>query len=69
MSSMSTRDSQGTDQRVCKWTEDDCGIWDTECNEKHVLIEGSPADNHMRFCCYCGGKLAQCSYQEALDNG
>lgn len=59
---------RSTEQSVCKWTEDCDGIWSTECGEMHSLNEGSPADNNMRFCCYCGGKLAQCSYQEVLDN-
>jgi hypothetical protein len=42
----------------CAWSADDDGNWDTACGQKHILIEGTPADNRMAFCCYCGGKLA-----------
>jgi len=44
---------------MCRWFEDDDGNWHTDCDEIHVLIDGGPADNHMRFCCYCGAKLKE----------
>jgi len=56
------------EQKFCNWEEDEIGVWHTECGELHSLIDGSPADNKMRFCCYCGGKLAQCSYAEGLED-
>lgn len=41
---------------VCAWTldEPDEGKWDTSCGESFLLLEGTPEDNNMRFCCYCG---------------
>lgn len=44
--------------RACTWTEDDdTGAYDTACNNKHIFIEGTPAENGYRFCPYCGGAL------------
>lgn len=43
----------------CRWTEDEDGNWDTRCRQKHVLLEGSPMENRMRFCCYCGRWLVE----------
>lgn len=47
-------------ERQCKWTgpdESDCS-YDTECGESAILNHGTPEENNMRFCPYCGGKLA-----------
>lgn len=41
----------------CNWMADEDGNWVTACGEMHVLIDGGPVDNRMRFCCYCGAPL------------
>lgn len=41
----------------CRWREDENGAYDTECGGKFELTEGTPADNKMRFCPYCGKRL------------
>jgi hypothetical protein len=33
-----------------------------------VIIDGSPADNEMIYCCYCGKNLAQQSFQEPAED-
>jgi hypothetical protein len=39
----------------CHWKYDDIdGCWNADCGNAFVLEDGSPADNHMRFCSYCG---------------
>lgn len=43
----------------CRWTEDEDGNWDTDCNNKHVLNDGGPKANGMMFCCYCGKHLQE----------
>lgn len=43
---------------VCTWREEE-DSWDTSCNEKFVIIDGTPEDNGMRFCTYCGRRLQQ----------
>jgi hypothetical protein len=46
----------------CRWTEDVDGNWDTDCDNRFVLTDGTPGDNKMRFCCYCGRVLKQREY-------
>ena len=47
-------------QPKCRWTMDDFdGSWDTECQEKFVLNDGTPHENGMRWCPYCGGRLQE----------
>jgi hypothetical protein len=52
-------DHRTTDER-CTWTEDaDIGAWDTECGHSFCLEDGTPKQNRMKFCCYCGQPLEQ----------
>jgi hypothetical protein len=44
-------------ERTCTWTQDDEGNWNTSCDQIHILIDGTPAENGMRYCCYCGGMM------------
>lgn len=46
-------------KKVCTWEEDEDGSWNTSCDNKFVLEEGTPLDNDMEFCCYCGTKLSE----------
>ena len=43
--------------KPCGWAYDEDGIWQTDCGESFVLMEGTPEDNDFRFCCYCGKNL------------
>lgn len=43
----------------CNWREDDEGNWHTDCGNIFVLIEGTPAQNGLRFCGYCGQLLCE----------
>jgi hypothetical protein len=44
---------------ACTWAQDgeDSDTWGTSCGQFFTLNEGSPADNDMRHCCYCGKSL------------
>ena len=44
---------------VCVWEEDSDGNWETACGNIFCLNEGTPSENEMRFCCYCGKQLSQ----------
>lgn len=49
-------------EKRCRWTLDpnpDCEVWETACSNGWQFIEGGPAENGMRFCCYCGGILEE----------
>jgi len=43
----------------CSWTVDDDGVWNTECGQAFVLEDGSPKENFMKYCCYCGRGLIE----------
>lgn len=43
----------------CHWTEDDDGIWHTTCDNAFTLDSGTPSENKMAFCCYCGAVLVE----------
>jgi len=44
---------------TCEWVEDVDGIWDTGCGQFFVLEDGTPSDNKMRWCPYCGKSLQE----------
>jgi hypothetical protein len=48
--------------KECLWQQDYDGNWDTACGDKHILIEGTPKENHFEFCCYCGKTIAENKY-------
>lgn len=43
----------------CAWFPDvaDFGTWRTECGHVYQINEGTPEENKMAFCTYCGGSL------------
>lgn len=42
----------------CVWTEEHDGeFWQTDCGHAFQLTDGTPADNQMQFCAYCGRTL------------
>ena len=49
----------GKEKGVCIWHADEDGNWHTGCENLFVLNDGTPMENKMRFCCYCGQKLGQ----------
>jgi hypothetical protein len=59
---------QTTHQTVCAWQEDEEGNLDTDCGKCFCMIEGTPPENGMKFCCYCGKLLAFCSYAEPIED-
>ena len=44
---------------TCEWAEDDNGNWFTSCDNAFTFIDGTPSENSMAFCCYCGCKLVE----------
>ena len=47
---------------TCTWQQDgdsDSGSYGTSCRRYFNLEDGTPEDNKMAWCCYCGKKLAQ----------
>lgn len=45
-------------QPECMWAEED-EYWETACGNSFVLNDGTPSDNDLKFCPYCGKFLHQ----------
>ena len=50
----------------CEWQQEDwnSGAWFTDCSNAFWLEDGSPEDNKMIFCPFCGKKLRGVPYQQ-----
>jgi len=48
---------------TCEWIRDENGIYDTACSNMYEITYGTPKDNHMEYCPYCGKRI------EEKDNG
>lgn len=51
------KDAQKTDP--CLWTQDETGVWETECGGMFEVMEGKPNENAMLFCTYFGHPLKE----------
>jgi len=47
----------------CRWLQDgdeDSGTYMASCNRRYFsVVDGTPKDNHMEHCCYCGKPLVE----------
>jgi len=46
-------------RKQCDWIEDVDGVWQTACDNLFEINEGTPEQNNMKFCCYCGKPIDQ----------
>lgn len=53
------RNAMSVYDQLCDWTDEDEGIWSTECGQMFCCYEGTPAENGFVFCCYCGERIRQ----------
>lgn len=51
----------------CTWSENEEGSYDTSCGNCFVITDGSPLDNKMHFCCYCGKSLREQKYKVSTE--
>lgn len=45
------------DEETCKWTEDEDGVWHTDCGNSFEFSAHGPEENGIKFCMYCGRKV------------
>ena len=45
--------------RFCEEYDMESGHWDTQCGNAFTIMEGSPNDNVMKFCPFCGREIWQ----------
>lgn len=50
--------STATASACCAWTETE-EYWSTECGGAFCITTGTPTENEMRFCPYCGSPIDQ----------
>ena len=50
---------QSKSEEVCEWTliDEDFNAYDTSCKSPWCLENGTPSDNKMNYCTYCGKKI------------
>lgn len=62
VSDLQSQDRKGA---FCVWHNDPetDNSWDTGCRQLFDLYDGTPSENRMSFCCYCGKPI-----QEAIDH-
>ena len=51
---------------ICRWQEDFDGNYDTDCQQSFCMLDGTPDENGMRYCCYCGKPLESVKYREEV---
>jgi hypothetical protein len=56
----------------CEWSQDEyddfeSGAWNADCGETFYICEGTPAENGIKFCCFCGKPLKQKIYKEDIE--
>ncbi|KKN21679.1 hypothetical protein LCGC14_0923070 [marine sediment metagenome] len=46
---------------ICAWSNEneDYNTWQTDCGNLWQIIDGTPKDNKMRFCPYCGRPIME----------
>jgi len=54
---------------LCNWRQDGEGEqgWDTSCCNRFMLNDGTPRENKMEYCCYCGKILTESPYKDEGD--
>ena len=57
--------SQDWEDAFCVWHNDPetDNLWDTDCRQLFEIYDGTPTENGMEFCCYCGKPI-----REAIDH-
>lgn len=56
----------GVSDGACNWNQDGegCDTWASDCGQYFTLNEGTPTENKMKFCCYCGKPLTESPYTD-----
>lgn len=51
---------------ACCWSENSNGAWATGCGNLYEVNDGTPLENKMHFCCFCGRKLTESRYVDDI---
>ena len=64
--------AQQAEPETCTWQQDgdsESGLYATSCRRYFSLDDGTPEDNRLAWCCYCGKRLVQELITEEDGNG
>ena len=59
-------------KKICVWSQDsECSdIWLSSCKNAFTLIEGTPKENKVQFCMFCGRPVQEVVFNyEGAKNG
>ena len=58
------------DEKWCKWTDDNTGSYtfETTCANTFMFMSGTPVDNNMKYCPFCGKRVEVVKYDESEDH-
>jgi hypothetical protein len=63
---------QEQEQEECRWLQDGdegSSTWQASCSRRYFMLEdGTPTDNRMSHCCYCGKKLVEVPIEQEDDH-
>jgi hypothetical protein len=50
----------------CEWAQEDesSDAWDTGCGRTFLINDGTPPENGMRYCCFCGKTLIGVPFEQ-----
>lgn len=57
--------------KPCNWWQDgdsESDTWATDCGHYYTIIEGTPLENGMHHCCFCGQPLIEHPIEENFDD-
>ena len=44
---------------TCTWTQNEDGVYETNCDNMFVFNDGGPVENGFCYCPYCGLELSE----------
>jgi hypothetical protein len=55
--------------QTCAWSQEDPDgdCWNTDCGETFCVTDGTPRENKMSFCCFCGKTLNEVPFADEED--
>lgn len=62
------KDTLAPDKKKCLWEEDEDGCWETTCKHNFLVNDGTPSDNSMVYCCFCGNEIEEVLFEPEGDD-
>jgi hypothetical protein len=43
----------------CRWIFNNFEVWETDCGKRFEITNGTPRENEMKYCPFCGNELKE----------